>query len=118
MTPTRTPSQTRRHPTPAPPQPPPAPPTPTRAADLRHGHAVRIAGYGTLPVAAPAAPIPPPLIAVRLGWAGLSLIVHPTTPLDAITGHQRAEVFRIWCCRHCAGTGQWQPERTASNGVA
>ncbi|MFI6907337.1 hypothetical protein ACIBKY_39185 [Nonomuraea sp. NPDC050394] len=95
--------------------PTPAALTATRAGDLRPGNAVRIAGYGTLPVAAPAAPVAAPLVAIRLGWAGLSMVVHPATPLDALTGHP-AEVYRIWWCHHCAGTGQWQPERTASNG--
>ncbi|MEU6788086.1 hypothetical protein ABZ912_53600 [Nonomuraea angiospora] len=97
------------------PAPPPPSIVPTCAAELRPGHAVRIAGYGTLPVAAEPGPVLPPLLAIRLGWSGLSLIVHPATPLDALT-HAPAQVYKIWWCRHCDGTGQWQPERTASNG--
>jgi hypothetical protein len=113
MTATRTRNQTRH--CGRAPAPPPLPAVSTRAADLRPGHAVRIAGYGTLPVAAEPGPVLPPLVAIRLGWSGLSLIVHPATPLDALT-HAPAQVVRVWWCRHCDGTGQWQPERTASNG--
>ncbi|TDC03387.1 hypothetical protein E1267_26555, partial [Nonomuraea longispora] len=60
MTATRTRNQIRqRGRAPAPPSPPAVP---TRAADLRSGHAVRIAGYGTLPVAAEPGPVLPPLV--------------------------------------------------------
>ncbi|MFF4623856.1 hypothetical protein [Nonomuraea jabiensis] len=95
--------------------PPSPPPVPTRADQLRPGHAVRIAGYGIIPVSREAGPVLAPLVAIRLGWTGLSLIVHPATPLDALT-HAPAQVVRVWWCRHCDGTGQWQPEGRASNG--
>ncbi|MFI7228390.1 hypothetical protein ACIBO5_34665 [Nonomuraea angiospora] len=94
---------------------PPPPAAPTRAAQLRPGHAVRIAGYGTIPVIGAPDPVLPPLVAIRLGWSGLSLITHPATPLDALT-HAPAQTFRVWWCRHCNGTGQWQPEGRTSNG--
>ncbi|GII91150.1 hypothetical protein [Sinosporangium siamense] len=89
--------------------------TPARVADLRPGHAVRIAGFGAIPVAGTPAHVPPPLVAVRLGWDGLSLVLHPTTPLDAITTAP-AVAYRPMTCRLCAGTGLWRPGRKASNG--
>ncbi|WP_162795792.1 hypothetical protein [Nonomuraea lactucae] len=115
MTATRTRNQTRHHGRAPTPPPTPATPTSTRAADLHPGHAVRVAGYGTIPVTRAVGPVPPPLVAIRLGWAGLSLITHPATPLDALT-HTPAQVYRVWWCRHCDGTGLWQPEGRASNG--
>ncbi|MGW3351716.1 hypothetical protein ACWDA3_51190 [Nonomuraea rubra] len=108
MTATRTRKQPSHHARTAAPPPPPA--VITRADQLRPGHAVRLPGYGTLPVSREPAPVLPPLLAVRLGWSGLSLIVHPATPLDALT-HAPAQVYRLWWCRSCDGTGLWQPVR-------
>ncbi|MER6508258.1 hypothetical protein ABT158_15665 [Nonomuraea sp. NPDC001636] len=111
---TRTRAHSRRH-VPEPPAAPPPQAVPTHVIDLRPGHAVRLPGYGTLAVTRAAAPVPADLVALRLGWAGLSLIARPDTPVDALT-RETALVHLVWWCRHCDGTGQWQPEGRASNG--
>ncbi|RBQ17787.1 hypothetical protein DP939_23285 [Spongiactinospora rosea] len=92
-------------------------PVPTRAAELRPGHAVRIAGIGTIPVAAPPAPLADGQVVIRLGWERLALIIHPATPLDAYTP-DRPATFRLWHCPRCGGSGLWLPEGKgkASNG--